>query len=273
MRESNLRLKGFHSDLADDSEIVGGTSVERNSGLLRYEKPVGAASDSVEPLGRTKRVKFDLRSSGELEDSEVRAGNTEVSKNSSNTMSNAVSENERIRKLTGVSKNKSNPAVTSVSKNSSNRESASVSENDSNRELTGVSENSRNRDKTQEMSIPSRTVTRFEGTDTDADIESTIDENLLLPPQQIQEDTASQQQRLNSSQKEGSETFVSYKWGRYEPVIDKIVEPAVVQEGKRVRTQRDVTNIGSLGNTYTATEMDNRKDDDGLISEQAQRCQ
>ena len=70
--------------------------------------------------------------------------------------------------------------------------------------------------------MPSRVVMRQEVPSARAD---TIRRENLLPThmKETQEDTADiSRQRASSRENNGdSDTFVSYKWGRYEPVVEK----------------------------------------------------
>ncbi len=55
---------------------------------------------------------------------------------------------------------------------------------------------------------------------------------------------------------------MTYKWGRYEPVVEKSDE-SLIQPGKRIRIQRNLSNsLSALGKAYTATEGDEDDEDD-----------
>ena len=291
MSEANLKLNGVQCDLDDASEINVGKTVESNPDSLRHEE---AVADKVKTLGSDKRVKFVRRGLNKPETSEVRA-DIDVPQSSRERMSGKSFENDdrRVtdlqnssnspadidmpkssrarmsgksfenddRRVTDLQNSSNNPVVTSVPTSNRARKSGKSFENDD-RRVTGLS--------SADHEIPSRIVTRYNDASTDADMNKMLfDENSLPPTELVLEDTADSQtqQQLNSTlnKGQGQETFVSYKWGRYEPVTEKVKEPEVV-EGKRVRTQRNVFNAGEQGSTLAAMETDRTVDDDGLES-------
>jgi len=88
--------------------------------------------------------------------------------------------------------------------------------------------------------IPSRVVTRIAAPSAKAD---TFRSENLLPPVQIQEeDPANVSRKIASSRDGDTEIFVSHKWGHYEPIVDKPVEPEILT-GKRIRQQRNMSNV------------------------------
>ena len=67
---------------------------------------------------------------------------------------------------------------------------------------------------------------------------------------------------MASSRTGDSEIFVSHKWGHYEPVVDKPVEPEILT-GKRIRQQRNMSNaFVALGKAYAATQAEDGDNDD-----------
>ena len=110
--------------------------------------------------------------------------------------------------------------------------------------------------------LPSRVETEQIAPSARTDTDRSISENLLHLPQQTQEATADVSRQRASSRQGDTEIFVSHKWGHYEPVVDKPVEPEILS-GKRIRQQRNISNrLNALGKAYAATEGDDDNDDD-----------
>ena len=83
------------------------------------------------------------------------------------------------------------------------------------------------------------------------------------PHTQLKKTLTADVSRQRASSRDGdSDTFVSYKWGRYEPVVEKPDE-SLIQPGKRIRIQRNLSNsLSALGKAYAATEGDEDDEDD-----------
>ena len=106
-------------------------------------------------------------------------------------------------------------------------------------------------------------MTRISAPSARTGTDRSISEN-SLPPKQIQEDTADVSRKGSSSHDGDTENFVSYKWGRYEPRVEKPKEPDIVS-GKRVSIQRNLANrLNSLGRRkYAAKSAAKSAEDDG----------
>ena len=256
MSEADLKLRGAQSDSDGVPEHNVDRAVKSNPVNLRREDETVGAKGRVESLESDKRIKFVQR--GEKPETSKARADISVPKSSSTHKSGELLANN-YRLVTGVPNSSNNPVEISVPKSSSTHKSGELSANNHGL-VTDVPNSSVIHDKTLMRSIPSRIVTRYNDASTDADVnEISLHENLLPSTTQVIEDTACShtQQQLNSTSNvgQGQETFVSYKWGRYEPVIEKVKEPEVV-EGKRVRTQRNVFNAGEQGSTLAAMEIE-----------------
>ena len=103
--------------------------------------------------------------------------------------------------------------------------------------------------------IPSRTVMRYqEGNSPRPSTGRHVSLNSRLSPERTEAAPANIG-RTSASSDEGTDVFVSHKWGRA-PETDKPIDDNL---DKRVRTKRALVNITSLGNSYAASDGD---DDD-----------
>ena len=114
-------------------------------------------------------------------------------------------------------------------------------------------ENLSGRSSSDQATIPSRTVMRYqEGNSLGTSTGRHVGSNPLLSPQQTEAAPANIGKQGVSSNN-GTEIFVSHKWGRREPATDK---PPANTSNNRTRTKRNITNITSLGNVYSAKDED-----------------
>ena len=176
---------------------VGVNTVEHKVRAVRREAGTGVQSESVEPLAKCKRVRFDLREYGDGPYSQGGVTETEMSAETSRRSS----EDAQLRHKSRSGGSPSDDTTT----------------------------------------IPSRILMRSNGNSLGSDPGRHAGSNSLLSPQRTEAAPSVRSIRgSGASSGNGTDSFVSHKWGHYEPMTDK---PAPAQHLINVLVHNEVLTV------------------------------